>query len=66
MVENNMKSQTELLAIADELKKAGKKDLVNFVLSRSTKAISDLLEDTRKVGGLLAKTVFTQQNKAWE
>ena len=66
MVENNIKSETELFAIADEQKKAGKKDLANFVLSHSTKAISDLLENTRKVGGLQAKTFFTQQNKAWE
>ena len=52
MVENNIKSETELFAIADEQKKAGKKDLANFVLSRPTKAISDLLENTRKMGGL--------------
>ena len=58
MVENNIKSETELFAIADEQKKAGKKDLANFVLSRSTKAISDLLENTRKMGGLQAKTFF--------
>ena len=32
MVENNIKSETELYAIADEQKKAGQKDLANFVL----------------------------------
>ena len=52
MFENNIKSETELFVIADEQKKAGKKDLENFVLSRPTKAISDLLENTRKMGGL--------------
>ena len=41
MVENNIKSETELFATGDEQKKAGKKDFTNFVLSRSTKAISD-------------------------
>ena len=58
MIENNIKSETTLFAIADEQKKAVKKDLANFVLSRSTKAISDLLENTRKMGGLQAKTFF--------
>ena len=32
MVENNVKSETELFAITDEQKKAEKKDLANFVL----------------------------------
>ena len=32
MVNNNIKSETELFAIADEQKNAGKKDLANFVL----------------------------------
>ena len=50
MVKNNIKREIELFAIADEQKKAGKKDLANFVLSRPTKAISDLLENTRKMG----------------
>ena len=45
IVENNIKSETELFAIADEQKKVGKKDLSNFVLPRSTKALSDLLEN---------------------
>ena len=49
MVENDIKSEAELFAIADEQKKAGKKDLANFVLSRSTKGLSDLLENTRKL-----------------
>ena len=67
MVENNIKSETELFAIVDEQKKAGKKDLANFLLSCSTKAISDLLKNTRKMGGLQAKTFFTQQNKpSWK
>ena len=64
MIENNIKSETTLFAIADEQKKAVKKDLANFVLSRSTKAISDLLENTRKMEGLQAKTFFTQNKPA--
>ena len=46
MVENNTKSETKLLAIADEQKKAREKDLANFVLPRSTKALGELLENT--------------------
>ena len=49
MVGNNIKSETELFAIADEQKKALKKDLANFVLSPSRKALSDLLEYTWKM-----------------
>ena len=45
MVENNIKSETELFAIVDEQKKATKKDLVNFILPCSTNALSDLLEN---------------------
>ena len=66
MVENNIKSETNLFAIADEQKKTGKKDLANFVLSRSPKVISDLLENTWKMGGLRAKTFFTQNKPAWK
>ena len=66
MFENNIKSETKLFAIADEQKKAGEKDLANFALSRSTKAINDLLENTRKMGYLQAKTFFTQNKPAWK
>ena len=46
MVDNDIKSEIELVAIADEQKKAGKKDLANFALSRLAKALSDLLKKT--------------------
>ena len=49
MVENNIKSETELFAIADEQKKAGKKDPANFVLPPSMNALIGLLENTWKV-----------------
>ena len=62
MFENNIKSETELFAIADEHKKAGKKDLANFVLSRSTKAVSDFLENTRKMGVYKQKRFFLKTN----
>ena len=46
MVENNIRNEIELFSIADEKKKEGKKDLSNFASSRSTKALSDVLENT--------------------
>ena len=48
MVGNNITNETKLLSITDEQKKARKKDLANFILSRSTKTLSDLLENTYK------------------
>ena len=45
MVENSIKSETKLFAIADEQKKAGEKYLAIFVLPRSTNPLSDLLEN---------------------
>ena len=44
VVENNVKSETELFTIPDEQKKAGKKDLANFVLPRSTNTLSEHIE----------------------
>lgn len=46
MIENNIKSDTELFAVANEQKNAGKKDLANFVLSRSSKSLQDLISST--------------------
>ena len=57
MVENNIKSETELFGIADEQENAVKKNLKNFVLSHSTKALSDLHENTRKMGSI-SKNLF--------
>ena len=65
MVENNIKSETELFAIADEQKKAGKKDLANFVLPRSTNALSDLLENTWKMESA-SKNVFCSKQTRME
>ena len=63
MVENNIKSETELFAIADEQKKAGKKDLANFVLPRSTNALNDLLENTRKMESASEKDFGSKQTR---
>ena len=41
MFENNIKSETKLVATANEQKKTGEKDLANFALPRSTNSLSD-------------------------
>ena len=61
IVENNIKIDIELSAIADEQQKAGKKDLSNFVLPRSTKAMSNLLENTWKMESASKKVFRSKQ-----
>ena len=48
IVEKQIKSETELLAIANEQRKEGKKDLADFVLSRNSKRLNDLIKQTWK------------------
>ena len=64
MVENNIKSETGLFTIADEQKKAGKKDLAKFVLSRPVKALTDLLENTWKMESASIKVFCSKQTPA--
>ena len=66
MVENNIKSEIELFAIADERKKTGRKDLANFVLYRSTKALRGLFENTEKMESASKKSVFPQNKPTWK
>lgn len=49
MIENKIATDTELFATANEQKEEGKKDLANFILSRSKKSLSDLIENTWKM-----------------
>jgi hypothetical protein len=46
---SNLKSETELLAVANEQSEEGKKDLADFVLSRNSKGLHDLIEQTWKM-----------------
>ncbi len=48
MVEKQIKSETELLAIANEQRKEGKKDLADFVLSRNSTSLNNLIKQTWK------------------
>ena len=46
LVENQLKNSTQLFAKANEQKQVGKTDLASSVLSRSSKALNDLIENT--------------------
>ena len=51
------------MQIADEQKKGeGRKDVANFVLSLSTKALSDLFENTDKMESASKKSFFLETN----
>ena len=43
---NQVKDYTELLAFAEAQKNEGKKELANFILSRSNKAVEELIKNT--------------------
>ena len=63
IVEDNIKSENELFASADEQKKAGKKGLANFVLPPSTNVLSDLLENTWKMESTRKKVFCSRQTR---
>ena len=46
ITENNVKGYTKLLALAEAQKMEGEKDLANFILCRTTKAVEELIETT--------------------
>ena len=49
LIKHNIKSDTALFAKAHEQKEAGKKDLAHFVMSRSSKALQDVIQNTWKM-----------------
>ena len=49
LIKHQIKRETELFAIAKERKKDGKVDLDNFLFSKSTKFINELIEKTWKM-----------------
>lgn len=55
ITENNIRSDTELLAKACEQQKAGKKDLAQFLLSHSSKSLGELIANTWKLQEASAK-----------
>jgi len=52
IVKHNVKTETELFAQASLQKEAGKKDLANFVMSRSSKALQDVIGNTWEMQGV--------------
>ena len=63
MVENHIKTETEPFAKADEQRKVGKKDLANFVMSRSTKQLGYLLSNTWKMQAVSKKSILSLPTK---
>ena len=55
LVANQIKSEIELLALADARSKEGEKDLASFVLCRSNKAIYELTDNTWRMQNARAK-----------
>ena len=55
LVGNSIKTTTELFAKANEEEKAGKTDLANFIWSRSSKSLNDLIDNTWAMEGASAK-----------
>ena len=55
LVANQIKSEVELLALADAQRKEGKKDLASFILCRSNKAIQELIDNTWRLQNARAK-----------
>ena len=49
LVENNIRTETDLFIIATEQQEAGKEDLYNFLVSRSPKSLQDLIATTWKI-----------------
>ena len=49
IVKYKIKSETALLAVANEQRQEGKKDLANYVLSRNTKSLNDVMRQTWKM-----------------
>ena len=62
LVENGIKTEIELFAAANNQKQAGKKDLANFVLSRNSKSLADLIRNTWKMEN--SKSIMDKQTQS--
>ena len=61
MLKHNIRRETELLSEANSRKTEGQKDLANFILSKSTKTVTDLIiENTWKMHN--ASKVLEREN----
>ena len=64
IVQNNIKTQTQLLATANIQKKKGKRDLASFVFSRTSKRLDELISQTWKMQNA-QMTLQRQKNVGW-
>lgn len=62
LVENGIKTEIELFAAANDQKQAGKKDLANFILSRNSKSLGDLIKNTWKMEN--SKSIMDKQTQS--
>ena len=65
IVEKGIKSETELLAIANEQKEEGKKHLADFVLSRTSKCLNGLIQQTWKMKGASSTLEREKPHRSW-
>ena len=58
IVSKNVKTDTEPFAQGSMQKEADKKELANFVMSRSSKALQDLITNLRKMNGAVEELLY--------
>ena len=61
LVSNNIRDQTKLMAIANDRHSAGEKDLYRFIISRSSKSLSELIDMTWKINNASSELEREQQ-----
>ena len=60
----NIKSRTELLALARQQKLQGKSDIAEFIVNRGTKVISEVLDTTWEMQNLTADLERAKKSRA--
>ena len=63
LVSNNIRDQTKLMAIAKDRHSAGEKDLYRFIISRSSKSLSQLIDMTWKINNASSELEREQQSR---
>ncbi len=63
IIKKNIRSDTELLALAKEQKEEGKMDLPNFILSKSSKAMNELINVSWKMETAPKSIARNKQNR---
>ena len=63
LLSNNIRDQTKLMAIAKDRHSAGEKDLYRFIISRSSKSLSELIDMTWKINNASSELEREQQSR---